>query len=74
MTARKIAKNELKPGDLIFSASKEKPDKVTHVAIFVDSATVLEAPKTGQTVRKIEFDKKYGPDSVVYFGTFFGQD
>lgn len=74
MAAKKIPKEELKPGDLIFSASKEKPEKVTHVAIFVDSTTILEAPKTGKTVRKIEFDKKYGPDSVIYFGTFFGQD
>ena len=71
LAARKIKKDELKPGDLIFSASQENPEKVTHVAIFVDSTTVLEAPKTGQTVRKIEFDKKYGPDSILHFGTFF---
>jgi len=74
MTTRKIKKDELEPGDLIFSASQENPHKITHVTIFVDSTTVLEAPKTGQTVRKIEFDKKYGPDSVLHFGTFFDSD
>jgi len=74
MMARKIKKEDLRPGDLIFSASKEKPDKVIHVAIFVDSTSILEAPKTGEVVRTIEFDKKYGPDAVLHFGTYFGQN
>ena len=74
MAARKIKKEDLKPGDLIFSASKDDPEKVTHVALSVDSMTVLEAPSTGLAVRKTDFDKKYGPDPVVYFGTFFGKD
>ncbi len=74
MKSEKITLDKMKPGDLIFSASKEKPDKVTHVAVFVDSMTVLEAPKTGEVVHTIPYDKKYGPDSVIYFGTYFGKD
>lgn len=74
MMAKPVKKEDLKPGDLIFSASKENPDKVTHVAIFVDSMTVLEAPQSGEAVRKIEFSKKYGPEAVLRFGTYFGKD
>lgn len=83
LKARKIKKNELKMGDLIFSASKETPGKVSHVAIFLDPSSILEAPQTGQRVRRIEFEKKYGVpfetfkedeplgDRWIYFGTYF---
>ena len=82
MKAKKITKEELKPGDLIFSASKDKPEKESHVVIFVDENTVIEAPKTGERVRKIPFQEKYGlplkdvregepaGDRVLYFGTY----
>lgn len=83
LKARKIRKDKLKPGDLIFSASKDQPDKVTHVAIFIDSSTLIEAPKTGEQVHKISFQDKYGVpfeqiedgqpigDRILRFGTYF---
>ena len=83
LKARKIKKEALKMGDLIFSAAKDKPEKISHVAIFVDTAAILEAPKTGETVRKISFEQKYGlsfdqikegepvGERFLYFGTYF---
>lgn len=83
LKAKKIKREELKMGDLIFSASKEHPEKISHVAIFIDEKTLIEAPKTGEVVRKIEFEKKFGVpldqiqsgqiigDRVIYFGTYF---
>ncbi|MBI1979661.1 MAG: C40 family peptidase [Elusimicrobia bacterium] len=84
LKARKIKREELRAGDLIFSASKEKPEKVSHVALYVNESSLIEAPKTGETVREIEFEKKYGVpfkdvetghvigDRILYFGTYFG--
>jgi cell wall-associated NlpC family hydrolase len=82
MKSKKIRKEELKTGDLIFSAPKDNPDNVSHVAIFIDTNTVIEAPKTGEFVRKIEIEKKYGVPfdriregkpaggRILYFGTY----
>ena len=66
-----IKKEELKIGDLIFSASKNHPEKVSHVSIYLDSETILEAPQTGEKVRMIDFEKKYGlGDRILYFGSY----
>lgn len=85
LKAVKIKKSELQMGDLIFSASKDQPEKISHVAIFVDSNYVIEAPQTGEIVRKITFEQKYGApfdriwdetpvaDRVLYFGTYFSK-
>jgi cell wall-associated NlpC family hydrolase len=83
MKARPLKKERLKPGDLIFSAPKDHPEKITHVALFVDEKTMIEAPKTGEKVRKVSFQDKYGVpfekieegkvlgDRVIRFGTYF---
>lgn len=83
LKAKKIKREDLKMGDLIFSASKDHPEKISHVAIFIDEKTLIEAPQTGAVVRKIEFEKKFGApleqiqsgqiigDRILYFGTFF---
>jgi len=83
LKSRKISREELNTGDLIFSGPKNKPGKISHVAIFIDEKHLIEAPKTGETVRKIEFEKKYGlpiemvrneqvvGGRIIYFGTYF---
>ncbi len=83
MKAKKITKENLKMGDLIFVASKEKPNRVSHVAIFINQNTIIEAPKTGETIHKITFEEKFGVpleqiidgeatgDRMIYFGTYF---
>ncbi|MBI2118009.1 MAG: C40 family peptidase [Elusimicrobia bacterium] len=83
LKAKKIKKNKLKKGDLIFSASKENKEKISHVAIFINKETLIEAPKTGGFVRIIKFKEKFGisldevnenkavGNRFIYFATYF---
>jgi hypothetical protein len=48
----------LSPGDLIFSNWGEGPN--SHVAIYAGNGKLLEAPRTGETVRVAAFDRNYG--------------
>ena len=85
LKAEKIKKDELQPGDLIFSGPKETFEKITHVSIFVDANTIIEAPKTNERVHLVDFKKKYGialtdvrdneplGDRRIYFGTYFSR-
>jgi hypothetical protein len=82
--ARVIKKsNELQPGDLVFIASAYKRKEVRHVLIYTGGEEMIEAPKSGEFVRRITFQEKIGlplvklrnglrvGDKVVYFGTLF---
>lgn len=83
LKAKKIKKEELKKGDLIFSAPIENKEKISHVAIFIDKDTLIEAPKTGEFIRIIKFKEKFGisldeikdgkavGSRFIYFGTYF---
>lgn len=80
MKAIRIQRKDLKPGDLIFSASAKTPTKITHVAFYTGHGRILEAPQTGLVVREITFRQKFGQDlrtvesdakvgdRVIYFG------
>jgi cell wall-associated NlpC family hydrolase len=82
MKAQPIKRAELKPADLIFSAKKETPKKISHVVLYAGNETILEAPQTGMLVRKISFEEKFGAkletvengqavgDRILYFGRF----
>jgi gamma-D-glutamyl-L-lysine dipeptidyl-peptidase len=82
LLASKIQRKDLKPGDLIFSSTTNKPEKITHVTIYAGNGQIVEAPQTGMVVREISFKEKYGidfssvesgqtaGDRVIYFGRF----
>ncbi|MBV9080675.1 MAG: C40 family peptidase [Elusimicrobia bacterium] len=83
MKARRIEPNELRPGDLIFAAPKERADRVVHVAIYAGNGEIVEAPQSGQPVHRISIRDRFGMeatemsngmaigDRVIYFGTLF---
>ena len=83
MRARRVEPSKLQPGDLIFSGKPDKPGKVTHVAFYEGDDIILEAPQSGEAVRKITAQKRFGRaikeisngqtvgDRVIYFGTLF---
>lgn len=52
-----ISADHLSPGDLIFSDWGDGPD--SHVAIYAGAGRLLEAPRTGETVRLAPFDANY---------------
>lgn len=84
MKARPVDPQDLKPADLIFLAKSDNPQKIVHVAFFVGGDEILEAPSTGEKVRRISFKERFGKmkseikngetvgDRVIYFGTMFG--
>lgn len=86
MKARRIEPTALQAADLIFLAKADKPDKIVHVAFYKDPDTLLEAPQTGERVREISFEKRFGmklsnlksglqvEGRILYFGTFFPEE
>jgi len=85
MRARPVHPKDLKPGDLIFLAKKDKPGKIVHVAFYAGKGRLLEAPYTGEKVQENSFEKRFGVsldqmkngmmagDAIVRFGTFFNE-
>ena len=81
--AQAINRKQLLPGDLVFLANAGRKNEVKHVLIYTGGEEMIEAPKTGERVRRITFQEKIGlplgklhhglrvRDKVVYFGTFF---
>jgi cell wall-associated NlpC family hydrolase len=80
MKAKRIDARDLKPGDLIFAAKADKPEKIVHVVFYVGKQEILEAPQTGMVVRRVSFKEKFGKplsglrsgdraqDRILYFG------
>ena len=83
MKAKQIGLNDLKSADLIFLAEVNKPEKIVHVALYAGRDDLIEAPQTGEQVRRISGLKRFGKplksikngekikDRIVYFGSFF---
>ncbi len=73
----------LQPGDLIFLSERGNPKRIVHVMLFAGHGDVIEAPGTGERVRRIAIAQRFGraldwlvPGSVadeqtVAFGTYF---
>ncbi len=74
--------SDLRPGDLVFLAKKETPNRVAHVMLFEKNETLIEAAPDVNVVRRVSFKKKLGAsqknlhsgdkmgDFIVRFGTF----
>lgn len=84
MKAQRIAKKDLKPGDLIFLSSKTDTHRIVHVAFYLGPDEILEAPSTGGHIHIQRLSRKIGlawkktedgavtPEGrAVYFGTYF---
>ncbi len=86
MQARRLEPKQMKPADLIFLAKPERADKVVHVALYEGNGTLIEAPQSGEPVREISFETRFGKkiddvkngdhvgDRIIYFGTLFPED
>ncbi len=58
--ARRISPHDLKEGDLLFLSPAGDPAEMDHVMIFSDGESFLEAPETGENVRRFTFQEKFG--------------
>ncbi len=75
--------DHLQPGDLIFSADRSKPERITHVMIHLGTELMMESSIGPQCVRKITLMEKFGisgkgmksgcasKNEVIYFGSLF---
>lgn len=50
----------LQPADLLFSASQETPDSISHVMIYEGGQHFIEATQESMSIRRISFTQKYG--------------
>lgn len=48
------------PGDLVFLSSPDRPDRMTHVMLYAGNEELLEAPGTGERVRRISTHERLG--------------
>lgn len=81
LVAKPVANaNALQPGDVVFLANKDAPDKIVHVMLFEGGENLLEAVYEFHVVRRVSFRRKLGQrraawthaapagDKIVYFG------
>ena len=47
---RRVARDQLQPGDLVFFAT-QGGSRVTHVGLYIGNGKFIHAPRTGKTVR-----------------------
>lgn len=66
-SSRKITKDELQPGDLVFGSSTKSTSNITHVMIYIGNNTVIHAPRTGKPISEMNLDY-YG--SEIAYGTY----
>lgn len=60
--SRRVAREELKPADLIFSADAAKPGLITHVMLYSGAGKLIEATGDSNSVREVSFKEKFGTD------------
>lgn len=58
--SRKIGRESLKPGDLLFSSDASEPSNITHVMIYSGRGRLVEATSDSNSVREISFRRKFG--------------
>ena len=72
MKARRISREHLQPGDLVFLADPEDAHCITHVMLYAGDGRVIEGPGTGSSVREIPLDEKLkeAAGRRVYYGSY----
>ncbi len=81
LKARPLQPSQLQAGDLIFTAKASRLERVTHVMLFKDSNTLIEASSDCGNVREISINEKLGApldalsngiqleSKIIFFGT-----
>lgn len=67
IACRKIAKEALLPGDLIFWEPVDKPGRITHVVFFKEREHYLEAPESGKNVRLLPLPELFWQEESIEF-------
>ena len=72
MNSRKIEREQLQPGDLVFLGDPNKPEQISHVMLYAGDGRVIEGAGTGGTVREIALEErlKENPQRRVAYGRY----
>ncbi len=60
LVAKAVKKENLKPGDLIFSTKPKDTKNIDHVMIYSGKGNLIEATRETNSVREISFKEKFG--------------
>jgi cell wall-associated NlpC family hydrolase len=60
--SKRVAKEDLKPADLVFSADAAKPGAINHVMLYSGGNKLIEATGDSNSVREVSFKEKFGVD------------
>lgn len=60
LRCRRIHKDNLQVGDLVFLSEPDDPHTITHVMLYLGDEDLIEASGTGQTVRQITLAERLG--------------
>lgn len=83
MSATSRRPYKMKPADMIFLADIKNPHKIVHVMFYSGDGNILEAPQSGERVREMPFQERFGKpirefkggevvgDRYLYFGSIF---
>ena len=63
--ARRIAKNDLRRGDLVFFHVHTRGDKADHVGVYLGRDEFIEAPRTGENIRISHFGQDFWQDHYL---------
>lgn len=56
---KRVTRNDLEPGDLVFFATTRQRNRVSHVGIYIGDNQFVHAPSRGSTVRVDSLDSAY---------------
>lgn len=56
---KRVTRNDLEPGDLVFFATTRQRNRVSHVGIYIGDNQFVHAPRRGSTVRVDSLDSAY---------------
>ena len=69
--SRKITKDQLQPGDLVFMSNTGSTKNVTHVVMYIGNGQIIEARKKGTVV---SISDLAGRSGIVGYGTYLPDD
>jgi cell wall-associated NlpC family hydrolase len=71
--ARKVDRDELLPGDLVFFRLEPGSRQVTHVGVYVGQGRFVHAPQSGRDVGEASLDEPYYRKRFAGAGRFYGE-
>lgn len=73
---RATVTEKLQPADLVFLSERNDPKRIVHVMLYVGDNTLIEAPGTNQSVRRIPLEERLGgsAEQLVSGRTITGDD